>query len=244
MAGIYPKHWWTRAQRAAPLLLLLLTACSDDDNNSAVVDAGDTDTDTDSDPDDWDDDCGDCGWECWDDSTGPPPPGTPADLAAICSESGETVESNLAAKVSLNVDPLVDNLATGVIEIPFAIREAMVGEPMIEVEEATTSELFWLEVTELEPSSNGYIFIATWPDANLHAGIDRMVLKVTFELSCEDVNIPFSGIADSGQLARVVEAISYLRWCYFDTVEYSQNVGWATGDDICYDCGCTVDSCG
>ncbi|MCP4603594.1 MAG: hypothetical protein GY847_24265 [Proteobacteria bacterium] len=231
-------------------LLIGGLGCDDvcSDKHETRLDAGsnsntDSDSDTDSGDDTGEDSNGQChGEDFWycepDEEVNTPVPGTPAELESICAESG-VVYSNTSAHVTLNRYSASSNLATGAIEIAHEIQGAIIGEPHIDIIEATPAELYQLKVRELSPSTTGYTFHASWPTSYLGGG--NMVVRVTLEIDCSNVEGLDAGSAsDGGQSTRTVEAISFFEWCeHPDELESTKESWWVTSGEMCYYCICT-----
>lgn len=133
-----------------------------------------------------------------------PDPGVSPRSEDICQDEESIVESNLAARVTLENDS--DDLlkSKGQIEIASELRSKLKGDPKVEVLDSFPPVLAKMVVANLRPSDKGYAFEASFPE---NAWFDDMsselTIQVTFELICDE--------QDSS--SRQVSSTTYLHLC-------------------------------
>jgi hypothetical protein len=153
-----------------------------------------------------------------------PSAGVPAEPGQICSVGVEPVESGLAAHVTLEKLGGADDLsqATGLCVIDAALEPRVIGEPVIEVIDASHSALLQMSVSGLTKVAGGWSFSASFPaPLELQAdGWARMTVRTAFELDCAPE-----------PTTRVVHAATDVHVC----LENGQ-VEWASSGESCTVC--------
>lgn len=178
-----------------------------------------TDTDTDTDVDTDTDIDEECDWTCetvCDSYSSVPlePPGTPAQQDAVCFDPSIPVQSNTAARVTLNAYSSLNNLATGHVEIPSDLIDHVIGIPTIEVANAFPSWLAQMNVSNLQPATGGFDFEVSWDAPFTSAEIQvRVILEV--DCTIQDGGTVDAGLGpDAGGATRLVQSLTNIIWCY------------------------------
>ncbi len=150
-----------------------------------------------------------------------PPDGVLASPAAICAVNPPPVESNKAARVTLNKYSQSLHLATGFVEVEPTVLTEVVGLPTVEVVEAWEQQLTGMQVTQMAPTNGGFSFQAEWPQpfVVLPEPWSRMTVKTTFDINCNP------------QGSATVEAITHIHLCV-ETGELT----WVSSGDQCTAC--------
>jgi len=153
-----------------------------------------------------------------------PPEGVPAELAAICA-ADLPVESSGAARVTLQKHTQALHLAAGMITVEPALLNQVVGTPTVEVVSAGKSTLQGMLVTNIQPTTNGFSFQASWPQP-MYVFPDEwayMLIKTTLQLDC----------SDEGGDIRPVESLTYVHLC---VEEDESDYRWVSSGDTCTTC--------
>jgi hypothetical protein len=127
-----------------------------------------------------------------------PPEGVPAEPGQICTADEMPVEAWRAARVTFDAaDSRAPGTASGAIEIPESLRGSVIGTPVVEVIDASHSWLRELSVDNIEPSTTGYTFDASWPNAAAGGyAIPRMTVRTTLEIRCDDRVMTVHAVTD------------------------------------------------
>ncbi len=152
-----------------------------------------------------------------------PPPGVDAEAFAICANSDEPVDSNLAARVTLNAYSANANIASGRIIIPADLKDAVVGKPSIEVSYAYPTILYEVTVLDLIDDTEGFSFTVFWPsEVNIDSFYrSELQIKVTMDVRCDE----------AGEHTKKVETLTYLNWC-----EGNAPANWVSSGGTCTVC--------
>jgi len=150
----------------------------------------------------------------------------PAAPEDICATDVGPVESNLAGRVTLEIDPDDLSRATGRIEVPPAVLAELVGLPAIEIIDSYPSGLQMFEVTEMAADAGGFTFAINfavepyWPD---WAQETYVVVRAAMVLQCSAI--------DTDPDTREVHAITYIYYC--DGYEHPV---WVSSGELCTIC--------
>jgi len=194
-------------------------ADTDVDGDSDSDSDADTDTDTDTDTDICDGD----NTPSMEFVVESPDPGVPADPDEICASDVEPVESNLAGRVTLDIDPDDFSRATGHIEVPLPVLGQVVGLPVIEVVESYPFGLQSFTVSEMALEADGFDFTIQFDDEPGWVGEDFVVLRAALEIECS--------ASDTDPDTREVHALTYIYFC--DGYEHPV---WISSGDLCTVC--------
>lgn len=224
-------------------LLVAGSACSSATRRDGVADAHTADADiesgidadrlvdaegpNDADPEDSDLPLSMCeDWEAmWEEEVTVSAPGVAAEVDAICANDVEPVESNTAARVTLNAYSADLHLASGRIELPTALQEQLVGTPTISFASTHPETLVYGDIGPLEATGPGaFTFQVTFPEeAHLYAGGGAVgvTMVVSLTLRCDE----------AGAVTRVVESTTHIWLC-----EDLGHPNWYSSGDVCPIC--------
>ncbi len=207
-------------------------AGADADTDSDADGDADGDTDADADDDtDTDADTEPCGeWNGGEDSYEVPSPqdGVLPDPESLCASVWDTVRSNRAARVTLNVNSQAFNLATGRIELVNGLQDRIIGLPTITVIDAQPDELNKALVTDVAALGRGFTFNIEFPESAWLepglaeiTGIAEITAEVVLEVMCDD----------SSNDTQMVESATYIHLC-----ENKDHLDWVSSGDVCTIC--------
>jgi len=190
------------------------------ESDGSLDGSGDADSDADADADGSVD-------ECRSFNVTTPAEGVPATAQAICAQaSGQNVESNGAAFVTMEGTSDSSSTFSGLVTIPNALQGRIVNLPVLAVIEAQPQTLLNTTFSNVQASGNGFSFTAQLPsEPNLS---NEMTIRVTLEVSCG------SGPQST---TRFVESITYLQWCGSTKQNAQEDVfAWISSGGTCWDC--------
>lgn len=158
-----------------------------------------------------------------------PPEGVPAEPGQICAVSAVPVPSGRAAHVTLLKLGTGPDLAqaSGFVEIDPDLFPLVIGQPTLEVIDATHPALSQMQITSLVKQSGGWAFQASFPGplfiepsgfTNLSPG--RMTVRIAFEVDCSP-NGP----------SKVVHAATDIHVC-----QGEGQIEWVSSGDSCTVC--------
>lgn len=155
-----------------------------------------------------------------------PEEGTPATPGQICQATFEPVGSSRAASFRFAWSDAGTMSIDGVLTIAPALRDSVVGTPVIEVLDATTPELKALGLGPVKMGPDGFSFTGSWPsplttdDYSVGRDVLRLTMRASLEIACDDGT-------------RLVHAVSDMHLCMVGAT-----ADWATSGDSC--CVCRV----
>ena len=152
-----------------------------------------------------------------------PEPGTPAEPGQICAATMLPVESNRAARVTLeNVQTGELRRSRGFIAIDPELQSLVVGEPTVELLEVTHPGLEGAELTMLQPGqADMAAFTVLWPES-LFSIDPREMARVTFRVNLE---------LECGDETQVVHSATDVHLC-----DDFGRPTWASTGDVCSVC--------
>jgi hypothetical protein len=106
----------------------------------------------------------------------------------ICQTTGTSVESRTAASVTLDASSDLYS-ATGTIVVDTALRDRVVGLPVITLHDTIPAELAEAVVSEVTPTDTGFSFRIEFSSASwFDTGNTEMIATVLLEISCDDTS--------------------------------------------------------
>lgn len=119
-----------------------------------------------------------------------PPEGVPAEPGEICSVNMDVVDSGLAARVTLTVDPSGSHQNTaGVVTVAPELSDRIVGTPRVELVASESSVVAEsLTVSEVTGSGPEYSFVVMSSEPLRLSTVEptRLTFRITLEVDCGD----------------------------------------------------------